>query len=84
MKNALEEYRLAVEENIKASQLEVDIRERKRAAHYRLLKAQEMLKNTTAELLEDTLINRSILKGYCINKYGTCEPDEKCDCNSDL
>lgn len=84
MKNVLEEYRLAVEENIRTAKLEVDIREQRRAAHYKLLKAKEMLKNTTDELLEDTLVNRSLVTGYCVNRFGTCEPDEKCDCNWDL
>ncbi len=53
MKRELEEYRLAVEDNLLASKAEVDARIWKKKAHYRLIKASEELRAKTRELLED-------------------------------
>lgn len=54
--NILDEYKLAVKENIEASKLETEAKDRKRKAHYKLLKVSERLRETTRETLEDTLI----------------------------
>lgn len=54
MEKALKEYKDAVIENIEASKAEAHAKDRKRKAHYRLLRASEELRATTRELLEDT------------------------------
>jgi hypothetical protein len=54
--NILDEYKLAVKENIEASKLETEAKDRKRKAYYKLLKVSERLRETTRETLEDTLI----------------------------
>lgn len=54
MKDVLREYAEAVQENIDASKLESEAKDRKRKAHYRLLRASEELRMKTRELLEDT------------------------------
>lgn len=56
MKDVLKEYSDAVSENIEASKLECEAKDRKKKAHYRLLRASEELRMKTRELLEDTYI----------------------------
>ena len=52
----LDEYRLAVKENIDASKTEVEAKDREKKAHYRLLKASELLRDATRQALEDTIV----------------------------
>lgn len=56
LKELLKEYQEAVEANIKASQDEAESKDRKRKAHYKLLRASEALRAGTKELLEETFI----------------------------
>lgn len=56
LEHVLQEYKIAVQENIEASKAETDARIKKQKAHNRLLKASEALRSTTRDLLEDTLV----------------------------
>lgn len=50
------EYNDAVNENIEASRSLVSAEDRKKKAHYRLLRASEALRMRTRELLDDTYV----------------------------
>ena len=56
MEKVLKEYKEAVEENLSAAKAEVNAKDRKRKAHYRLLRASQELRSMTNELLEDTMV----------------------------
>lgn len=55
MKEAIEEYMLAFEENVRLSKLEVECKKDKIKAHYRLIKAKEALRDKEYDLLEANL-----------------------------
>ena len=52
----LKEYNEAFQENLQASKMEAEAKDRKKKAHYRLLRASSELRDKTRELLEDTLV----------------------------
>lgn len=56
MQKVLKEYSDAVTENLEAAKAETNAKDRKRRAHYRLLRASEELRAVTKELLEDTMV----------------------------
>jgi hypothetical protein len=56
MKDVIKEYTQALEENIAASKLENEAKDRKRKAYYRLVRARESLRALELQTLEETCI----------------------------
>ena len=55
MKELLKEYANALEENLEASRAEVQIKDMKRKAYYRLMRAKEAMRAEERELLDNTI-----------------------------
>lgn len=53
MEDEIKEYSDAVKANIAACEAEVKAKEKKKLAHYRLVKAREAMRQKESELLED-------------------------------